>query len=131
MEWTARHSDGFTERSLRYTVHCVDGVAELEAGWFRRELPPGEFRTLFAINDAPVSDALPALRTLDERYEAGWDDLDTQILVVESGGVVIRRRIYGCDVLLRDRPELLPFLELFRWLEGLVLAHLPPGLCDA
>jgi hypothetical protein len=125
VRWTAEHFDGFTERLLRYTLRFESGVAELEASWFHPEPSTRGFRKQFAFDDAPLVRALPALQLMRERYESSWEDMDTKALVVESGGSVIRYHVNGGDMLVRDQPELRAFLDLFEWLEGQVVAHLP------
>nr|AIA14744.1 Unknown Function [uncultured bacterium] len=126
MYLTARYSDGFTEHLLSWKLTAIDGWAELEAAWFRPEPRMQNFRAEFPISLTPLRNALPALQVLDEKYEAAWDDLEHRDLVVESGDVILRRRVYGLGALIRQHPELRAFQEVWNWIEGEVLVHLPP-----
>jgi hypothetical protein len=125
VKWSAEHYDGFSSRLLGYTLQCESGVAELEANWFRPEPSTRSFRKQFLLDDTPLMRALPALLSMQERYEAKWDGVDIKLLAVESNGSVIRRHVYGGGVLVDKQPELQAFLDLFVWLEGLVVAQLP------
>jgi len=125
VKWSAQHFDGFTERLLGYTLQCESGVADLEANWFRPEPSTCSFRKQFMLDDSPLMRALPALLSMQERYDAPWDDVDTKLLVVESSGTMIRRHVYGGGVLVNEHPELREFLDLFAWLEDRVVAQLP------
>jgi hypothetical protein len=125
MRWTARHFDGFTRRLLGYSLHVVDGVAELEASWFLPQPSTRGFRARFPIDERLVVQCVPALRAMAERYAADWTDMDDKVLEVEVGGECIRRQVYGGSDLVEAHPELRPFLDLFEWLEGQVVARLP------
>ena len=125
MRWTAYYSDGFTRRLLSYSVTCKNGMAEVEASWFLPMPSTKGFLTRFALSDDRVLQAVPSLRLMDEKYETTWEDLDTKVLVVEVGGEIIRRSVYGGGILIDEKPELQAFLDLFDWLEEEVVKHLP------
>ncbi len=125
MRWAARHFDGFTSRLLGYTLRVEDGIAELEAAWFLPEPSTRGFRARFAIDEGPVVQIVPALGAMREQYNAPCTDLDNKMLEVEVDGQCIRREVYGGYALVGLHPELRPFLEFFKWLEGQVVARLP------
>lgn len=125
MKWTAQHSDGFTHRLLSWTLHVADGQAMLDARWSKPEPATQGFLKEFLIDEEPLERALPAIRQMNERYEATFDDVNTQRLVIELPGGTIRRDVYGGCALLDKQPKLRPFLEFFAWLEKQVLVHLP------
>ena len=125
MQFTAWHSDGFTERLLSYSLSCSGGVAELDAFWFRPEPPTKGHRVCFNLDPEPLVRALPDLRAMGPEYEASWDDLDHKVLEVVSAGETLRWKVYGGGVLLPDHPELRPWFKVWRWLEGQVAVHLP------
>ena len=125
MQFTARHTDGFTARVLAYTVSYSEGVAELEASWFRPEPPTEGHRVRFALDSEPLVRLLPALRVMGLKYEASWEDCDHKYLVVELAGETLRWTVYGGQVLKPKHPKLHPWFELWEWLEGQVAPHLP------
>lgn len=125
MRFTAQHSDGFTERLLRYTVSYCEGVAELEASWFRPEPRTKCYRATFPLDIEPLVRSLPALRLMAPDYEATWEDLDLKVLDIESPQEALRVRVYGGGVLQAAHPELQPWFEVWRWLEEQVVLHLP------
>lgn len=131
MRWTARHRDGFTEHLLRFDLRGAGGRVEGDACWFQPGPGSASCRLRFDLDEARIAAAVPALRLMDEAYAAGWTDMDDRTLTVEVDGEAIRRHAYGAGVLVADRPELRPFVELFDWLEAEVLARLPAGAAPA
>ena len=126
MKWTAEHWDGFTERLFCFTLQGVDGIAELDAKWFRpdRHRSKCVSRTIVEIDDGPIQAILPNLRGMDALYDCHWDDVRTDILTVEIDGEVIERKVRGGGGLVKKHPELRPFMKLFEWFESQVLSHI-------
>ncbi|MES2794020.1 MAG: hypothetical protein V4719_30685, partial [Planctomycetota bacterium] len=91
IRWTAYHSSGFSESLLGYKLRCEDGIAELNARWSWPKPSSKQFLARFAIDSHLIATAIPALRTMNERYDSGCDDLGHWHLVVETGGEIIKR----------------------------------------
>jgi hypothetical protein len=113
IRFTARHSDGYTRRQLHYKVSYFDRFADLETDGILPDRIVRGYRTQFALDPELLVRALPHLRVMSPEYHACWTDLDTNELVVESGGETLRWRVYGGGFLVAEKPELLPWLDVW------------------
>lgn len=138
----AEYRDGFTEHLLRWELIAQAGTVLVRAEWFAHGEPDdtahSEFR--FSLDDQQIQRIFETLDPLEEKYDAGCDDVESSEFCVERdrtirrqvhGGFQLRRRVCGGFILGGELPGIDAFFSVWdpiqREVESrLQLPWLPP-----
>src|SRR5262245_19260593 len=116
MRIEANHHDGFTEHQLRWQLVDDGQCTHVTATWTDPNPPRHKATRSFEIeiDRSAIVANLPKLRELNRKYDCGWDDAGNLVLTIECEGVTDQWRLHGSEGLIKDRPELKTFFEVWR-----------------
>lgn len=120
----AEYRDGFTEHLLRWELIAQAGTVLVRAEWFAHGEPDdtahSEFR--FSLDDQQIQRIFETLDPLEEKYDAGCDDVESSEFCVERdrtirrqvhGGFQLRRRVCGGFILGGELPGIDAFFSVW------------------
>jgi len=122
----ARHGDGFSTELLQWQLNIEDGEAQASAAWFDFGAPDhkGRRNVVFRFPTDWIIPCFDDFLRLESKYDYPITDFQTQELSVTVAGRSKVCQIYAGHLVLRDRPEVAAWYQIWSPVENAVLRAL-------